>query len=132
MKCAYRANDLERLSSINKTVLDPDEIEIEADLTDYEMDFYRVVEGVVQRKSQEDISAILQTRSDEDDLVALQKTATLGPYDLTNGLQNLINILVVKGVIAMTDLAPGVSDNITAISEAQTVISTKVQVQPGP
>jgi hypothetical protein len=86
MKCAYKLSDLEKLSSINKTILDPNEIEVEANLVDWEMEFYRIVDGKVVRKPKEEIDSILKDREKESGLVNLktqmrsQLASVIGDY----------------------------------------------------
>jgi hypothetical protein len=72
-----------------------------------------------------------QEAVDAASLASLKKSATLEPYDQSNALQNLINVLIANGTIKLEDLDQTVSDKITAISAAQTQISTKMQPSPG-
>ena len=66
MKVAYKISDLERLSSINKTTLDNDEIGIDADvIEEVDNDFYRIVDGKVKKKTQVEVQAILSARTAE-------------------------------------------------------------------
>lgn len=45
---------------------------------------------------------------------------SLGNKDLTAIIHNLINVLIVRGVISMSDLDPTVSDQMAAIAEVKT------------
>ena len=63
MQGAYRASNLESLSSINKTVLDVDEIAVEFTPTmGVDIEFYRIVGGVVQGKTQSEVDIIIAAR----------------------------------------------------------------------
>lgn len=62
MKAAYKITDLERLSSINKTILDRDEIGVEADIEEMDNDFYRITDGKVKKKTTAEIQAIVNAR----------------------------------------------------------------------
>ncbi len=65
MKCAYKLSNLESLSSINKTVLAADESEANFPGPEMDVDFYRVVGGVVVRKTEAEIAAIIAAREAE-------------------------------------------------------------------
>jgi len=62
MKCTYKITDTERLSSINKTTIDADEIEVDFPGGEMDIDFYRVVDGVVTRKPDAEIATIITAR----------------------------------------------------------------------
>lgn len=120
MKVAYKAADLERLSSINKTILDVDEVGVETDvITDFDNDFYRVVGGMVQRKTPAEIDSILATRLQAvADALAAEAAKAQTVADAIASMRNLPGWATWTGAQAEA----WIQTNVTDLSSAKTAL----------